>query len=313
MPRKHEYVVIVDDNKIPDVDGTEIQKRCPALILVDCSGSMKSSKKILQDSVQTLYRQIKKDPVSERAVEIGIMSFNDKVTIHRNIQEIYKQDDNGSKIDFVCENETLTGIAVKEALRRIDKRQKDYGKHGIRSYAPVLMIISDGAPFVSDPDDRRAEEEARYEVYNQIHELVSQNKLIVLCVEVGRLCNHEIMQELTGTDNPDRVISHKVGKSIEEEIAEAFSYIARLLVSQSNNGNVFNNTRKGTNTTSNQNKRRTSTGQNRSNRQNNSNKNVNKKSAGKVNTAKDIEDRNKAFWERINNAKTSLFNDDEED
>jgi len=234
------YKNTIMDENIPGVDIFETQKRLPSILLVDCSGSMQNNKSAIEASVQAVYTEILADPVASRAVELGIMSFNETIKILVNIQEIYKQTDRGENLNFVCEKQTLTGFAVQEALYQLESRVQMYidSKSGIRSYAPILFIISDGAPACYNLEVKREEEKAREEVYVKIKNLVSQNKLNVICFEIGNLCNHEVMQKLTGTDDPKRVIHLNSGEESAREVSKAFKITSSLLISQSNNENL---------------------------------------------------------------------------
>ncbi len=232
---------IIDDEKLPGVDINSAQRRLPSIILIDSSASMSKYSDIVKKSIISIYNEILDNPVASRAVELGIITFNETTKIQQPICEIYRQKRKGHNLQFECEGQTLTGFAVNEALNQLELRKKEHinAKSGVRSYAPLLFIISDGAPFCAVPEVQRENMKLLDEACKEIKEKVSSDSLRVVCFEIGERCSHDIMQKLTGTDDSRRVI-HISGESDSiSEISEVFSITSSMIVSQSN-GEDFN-------------------------------------------------------------------------
>ena len=62
----------------------------------------------------------------------------------------------------------------------------------------------------------------------KIKEYVAANKLVVIAVEIGRSCNHTLMQELTGLPNDHHVLRADNAKSL----VDFFKFSSSMLASK---------------------------------------------------------------------------------
>lgn len=229
---------ILDEKKVSKVDTNSAETRLPAIILVDSSGSMGKYDDLVRSSLKMIYDEILSDPVARKAVELGVISFNEVVNILQPPCEIYNQKARGRDLKYETEGQTLTGFAVQEALYQFDVRLQEHksAKSGARSYAPILIIISDGAPFCAVPSVQAENLKLLDEACKIIKSKVENQQLNVICFAIGNECNYEVMQRLTGTDNPNRLVRIE-GECVEgERIAEIFKMSSSVIIKMSNSG-----------------------------------------------------------------------------
>lgn len=216
------------------VDMMNTEKRLPSILLVDTSGSMSSYKELLKESVEGVYDAIMSDRKASNVTELGVMTFNSEIQILEMMREIKKQKEKGRNLDFVCEGVTLTGLAVKAALAHLEARKEAYNnaRPVIRYYAPILFFISDGKPECYDTVVQPQEDKARQQCIAYIRNQVAANRLVVISVEVGDHCDHDMMVQMTGLPDDKHVI--KVRNGIE--FSKFFRLSSSVIISSSKSG-----------------------------------------------------------------------------
>ncbi len=222
-------------NEVQSIDVLNREYRVPSLSVIDLSGSMTGAEALLKKCLEGVYDAILADPTAKYAVELGVISFNSDVHIHENLREIRKHEARGN-IDFSCEGCTLLGLAVKTAIDQIEERLAAYRSSlpRVHHYAPIMFILSDGAPYA--PNNEIAAEEAKAMEYslNYIRKKVTQNQLVVFTVEIGNQCNHELLRQLTGLDND----SHVLKVDNDADLANFFTFTSSLLIRCSLDGSA---------------------------------------------------------------------------
>jgi len=183
------------------------EKRLPAVLLVDTSGSMRSYKSLLKDSVEGVYDSILSNRKASNVIELGVMTFKSEIQVLEKLREIKLQKSKGKNLDFECNGVTLTGLAVKAALAHLRAREVAYeeAKPAVHHYAPILFFISDGNLECYDGAVKSQEERARRESIAYIKHEVEKNRLIVISVEVGDYCDHSLVTQLTGLNDDKHI------------------------------------------------------------------------------------------------------------
>ena len=115
-------------------------------------------------------------------------------------------------------------VALLQMEQRID--QFRHASPVIKYTAPILFLLSDGKPEYT-PELRDQEEAAMAWSKKYIKEQVAANKLVVIAVEIGRNCNHALMQELTGLRDDRHVLRADNTKSL----VDFFKFSSSMLVS----------------------------------------------------------------------------------
>lgn len=216
-------------------------KRLPAVILVDTSGSMSSYESLLKHSVEGLYDAILKDRAASNATELAVLSFNSDIEILEKMREIKTQEAQGRNLDFHCTGVTLTGLALKAAIMQLEARKKVYMESTpkVKYYSPIIFLVSDGKPECYNAAVQAQENEAMKFSKDYIRREVAANRLVVISVEVGDNCDHNLMRELTGLNNDKHVT--KVNNATE--LANFFKVTSSIIISSSKTGTNNLNTR----------------------------------------------------------------------
>lgn len=211
-------------------------KRLPAIILVDTSGSMNSYEELLKKAVESLYDKILKDRVASNAAELAVMTFNSEIEILERMREVKLQESKGHDLNFHCDGVTLTGLAIKAAIKQLEARiavYKQSNPHKIKYYPPILFLLSDGYPYCGKNSPIQAQEDAAMKYSKRyIRQEVSSNRMVVISVEVGNECDHNLMRELTGLDDDKHVF--KVNNSVE--LADFFKFTSSIIINSSKTG-----------------------------------------------------------------------------
>lgn len=210
-------------------------KRCPTSLIVDTSGSMSPYQGLLQKITRELYRDILKDPVAKSIVELSIINYNSDVAIVQPMCEITSQEKQGADLAFQCGGLTLTGCALQAALLQLEQRIDQY-HHSvpiIRHTAPILFLLSDGKPEYT-PELRAQEEKAMAWTKDYIKKHVRANELVVIAVEIGDRCNHDLMRELTGL--PDG--RHVLRANNADALVDFFKFTSSMMVTCSHHQEV---------------------------------------------------------------------------
>lgn len=216
-------------------------KRLPAVILVDTSGSMSNYESLLKHSVEGLYDAILKDRAASNATELAVLSFNSDIEILEKMREIKTQEAQGRNLDFHCTGVTLTGLALKTAIMQLEARKKVYMESTpkVKYYSPIIFLVSDGKPECYNAAVQAQENEAMKFSKDYIRREVAANRLVVISVEVGDNCDHNLMRELTGLNNDKHVT--KVNNATE--LANFFKVTSSIIISSSKTGTNNLNTR----------------------------------------------------------------------
>jgi uncharacterized protein YegL len=124
------------------------EARCPCLVLVDVSGSMKGNPIYqLNLGIQAFKEDLVKDTLASRRVEVALVAFDNEVVVHNDFCTI----DNFDPPKLVDGGTTHMGSAVIKALDMIEARKALYKANGISYYRPWVLLVTDGAPYGEDP------------------------------------------------------------------------------------------------------------------------------------------------------------------
>ncbi|WP_019588720.1 vWA domain-containing protein [Deinococcus apachensis] len=118
------------------------EPRCPVLLLLDNSGSMRGNKiDQLNAGLIHFKDELSSDPLAAARCEVAIVSFGP-------VREVM---DFTSAHNFVpphltAEHDTPLGAAVLHGLKMLQRRKEAIRQGGIGLYRPWVFLITDGAP-----------------------------------------------------------------------------------------------------------------------------------------------------------------------
>lgn len=191
-----DFSVDIDSN----IDRLNLSKRCPIVLLVDTSESMKKYENLIKESLINSYKTIFNSRTAANHVELSVITFNKEVIVQEQMREIKRHEKMGVNINIHCKDYTLLGLGLKGAIQQIEGRERVYANSlpKLKYYSPIIFLISDGRPECFDNEIKKQDEEALRLSKEYIKTEVAANRLTVVSVELGENCEHNLMRELTG-------------------------------------------------------------------------------------------------------------------
>jgi uncharacterized protein YegL len=118
------------------------EPRCPCILLLDTSGSMKGAKIAeLNEGLRTFSEALQSDAMAAKRVEVAIVTFGPVQTV----QHFVTADAFQAPI-LGASGDTPMGAAIHTAIDLVTDRKATYRANGIGFYRPWLFLITDGAP-----------------------------------------------------------------------------------------------------------------------------------------------------------------------
>jgi len=118
------------------------EPRCPCLLLLDTSGSMRGAPiEQLNQGLQTFKTELMSDRMATQRVEIGIVTFGPVEIISH-----FQTADYFIPPNLSSSGNTPMGEAIEKGLQMLVDRKNNYKQVGISYYRPWIFLITDGAP-----------------------------------------------------------------------------------------------------------------------------------------------------------------------
>jgi uncharacterized protein YegL len=118
------------------------EPRCPCLLLLDTSGSMKGDPiSELRRGLETFKRELLADSMSSKRAEIAVVTFG-PVRLVNDFTAVESFD----IPDLLASGDTPMGSAIRFGLDMLRNRKEILRDNGIKLYRPWIFLITDGAP-----------------------------------------------------------------------------------------------------------------------------------------------------------------------
>ena len=118
------------------------EPRCPCLLLLDVSGSMRGQPIAeLNAGLTTFKDELAADALAMKRVEIGIVTFGPvQIALpYQGAASFYPP-------TLMAQGDTPMGSAIKQGLDMVRQRKDEYKSNGISYYRPWVFLITDGGP-----------------------------------------------------------------------------------------------------------------------------------------------------------------------
>lgn len=183
----------------------------PVVILADTSISLELTGALdkLNQGISEFSAALSNDPLASGRMDVCLITFGD----HVETVVPFCPASSFQPPVLTADGETCFNAGIIAALDAIQQRRQVYFEAGITSYAPWLVVITDGVP-----TDTERESEAR----SRLEEFYNRNKLVFLPMGVGS-ADFAILKSYT--KNGDGVVL----AAKAENFAKGFQYISDSL------------------------------------------------------------------------------------
>jgi uncharacterized protein YegL len=124
------------------------EPRCACVLLLDVSRSMEGDPiTALNEGVETFRKELQKDPIAARRVEVAIITFDSEV----NVVQTFVTAGKFQSPQLTAQGFTCMGTGINTALDMIEERKALYKANGITYFRPCVLMMTDGEPH-GEPD-----------------------------------------------------------------------------------------------------------------------------------------------------------------
>ena len=205
---------------VNEVDISNPAVRCPVILLLDTSKSMKGEPiKELENGLCQLITEIQDDIAALNSVELCIVTLDENATIQ--LPFTPASDLVPRKLGLKAEGGTFTGKALSRAYEQISVRRKMYAENGIFSYAPWIVLMSDGKP----GDQWQAPAE-------KLLKLTKRLQMQYIGIAIGDKANTKIMREMVPAEPGPLNLSHVQFKEFFRWLSDSLSAVSCSCVSE---------------------------------------------------------------------------------
>jgi uncharacterized protein YegL len=175
----------------------------PAVVCLDCSGSMSEHNKIqdMNTALERFIETVRNHRTAKDAIDWEFISFQSdaagKAILTEHIGDFQHAAEPVDLPDLRAGGGTPLAEVIDLALRKLDAKKKELKQQGQPYFQPWLVVFTDGMP-TSQPD-------AMKDVLNRLRTLVDDRDLTVIAVGIGVDAKKELLEQLSPGRAPDMI------------------------------------------------------------------------------------------------------------
>lgn len=207
---------------VQSVDITNPAVRCPVVLLLDTSKSMAGQPiRELEEALCQFIAEVQDDVAAAASVDLCIITLDEKGTIQ--LPFTAAMDLVPRKLGLKAAGGTFTGKALERAADVICNRRTEYAQNGIFSYAPWVILMSDGKP--GDKWEPAAQ---------KLLAMVDKLRMQYIGIAIGDKANTQIMQKMLPQQPGPLKLSHVRFKEFFRWLSDSLSAVSCSCVSEQN-------------------------------------------------------------------------------
>ena len=204
------------------VDITNPAVRCPVVLLLDTSKSMAGQPiSELEEALCQFIAEVQDDVAAAASVELCIITLDEKGTIQ--LPFTAAMDLVPRKLGLKAAGGTFTGKALERAADVICNRRTEFAQNGISSYAPWVILMSDGKP--GDNWEPAAQ---------KLLAMTDKLRMQYIGIAIGDNASTKIMQKMLPAQPGPLKLSHVRFKEFFRWLSDSLSAVSCSCVSEQN-------------------------------------------------------------------------------
>lgn len=208
------------DNR--DLDVMNPSTRGPVALLLDTSGSMRGAPlQELKKALYTFIKDMKEDIAANSSVELCIITLDENATTVLPFTCV--NDLAAVMLDLKAAGGTYMGKALDKARNEIIARRHSYQQSGIPSYAPWVVLMTDGRP--GDKWEIPAQEMLK---------MAKKLKMQYIGVGIGAKANHKLLTKILPPPGPV-TLSHVRFKDFFRWLSDSLTAVSASCISDEKN------------------------------------------------------------------------------
>lgn len=195
---------VADENEV-------IQSHLPVAIVIDRSKSTRTIRKLINECSQQLIQSMKGSLILRDIVELLVIHYSSDCEIKVNFVPLAQVGVHDLDIQN-CDGFTATGMALKQALARMDQKKVEWKVKSEPYYQPLLFLLTDGVPEAgrgAPPEAVQAVERTYAEAAREIRMREAEEKLVFIAAGIqqdnGERADMDRLRELS--NHPERILS----------------------------------------------------------------------------------------------------------
>lgn len=209
--------------KYADIRGVDITNpavRCPVVLLLDTSKSMAGQPiNELEEALCQFISEVKDDAAAAVSVELCIVTLDEHATIQLPFTSAMEL--SPRKLGLKAAGGTFTGKALERAAEVICRRRIEYAQNGIFSYAPWVILMSDGKP--GDKWEPAAQ---------KLLAMTDKLRMQYIGIAIGDKANAQIMRKMLPPQPGPLTLSHVRFKEFFRWLSDSLSAVSCSCVSE---------------------------------------------------------------------------------